>query len=97
MSAAAGPLIEWIKKRRVLHSHLSTIAREQGKRGNRGELMCTVIDLLDPQRDARSAQMLKSMGVSVVDANNLWSALRDKDSNWLHTMNWSQFGRDIRS
>lgn len=94
--SASSDLEKWVKARRVLCGRLATIAREQGKPGNRDELKCALVDLLNPQRGRRQEQMLKAMGIPFEDANGMWEKLSSTGRNWENRLDWEKFGQAIQ-
>lgn len=83
-------IIQWALSRPVLAHHLRMIALDapQDETDRHQELICTVVDLLDPQRSRRWAEVLRATGASTEDADALWRLLGGNPNGWMTLVRW---------
>lgn len=87
-------VIDWVHSRPVLLKWLDEIVREGGD----DELMCTVVDLLDPRRGIHAAAFLNAVGAPATDADDVSRALERRDGqHWLTLVDWPAVRRAVLS
>lgn len=81
-----GTIIGWMLSSPVLAWHLQQIAAD-GLGGTDGdqELVCTVVDLLRPDRSELWADVLKAAGSRAPVADATWKGL---DPGWMDRIDW---------
>lgn len=81
-------IIQWMLSAPVLAHHMMMIATDEPVDPEHQELICTVVDLLDPHRSQRWAEVLQATGASVEGADALWEALGSDPNTWMPTVRW---------
>lgn len=90
-----GKVITWTLSHPVLALWLARIARDELTRGD-DELMCTVVDLLDPGRGHHAAAFLHAVGVPAGEADALHAALSEGTAgHWLALVDWPHVRRTL--
>lgn len=85
-----GQIICWALSKPVLMRHLREIAIEGLVDSDSDqELICTVVDLLDPNRSNLWREFLRAAGVQPVDADLVWIGLGG-DCGWMNHVHWDR-------
>ena len=83
-----GKIIAWALSRPVLTKWLAVTAAEGGD-----ELVCTVTELVGPDRDERSLAFLHATGAPLADADALAGVLGD--DSWTDDVDWPAVRRAV--
>jgi hypothetical protein len=96
LDTATEEIIRWSLSSPVLTRYLRRVIGDGvGRSDDDQELICTVTDLLSPDRGWLWGDMLHAIGISQAEADGLWKRLSEEHPDWMHRVQWDHVSRAV--